>query len=82
MAEVLANSMKANYNSEEWTAQAFALDMAWAHTVLPLVQDVKLTFVTSNLRCFMSFIIEVIIKSGIDAKDLLEKVSCAMYFHR
>ncbi|KAL7522553.1 hypothetical protein ACHAWX_007249 [Stephanocyclus meneghinianus] len=72
-AEALTNLVQANYNFEKYTAQASALEMAWAHTVLPLVRDVELTCVTKSLECFTSLIIEPIIEIETRAEDLLEK---------
>ncbi|KAL3805311.1 hypothetical protein HJC23_009018 [Cyclotella cryptica] len=71
-AEALTNLVQANYNSEEYTAQGSALEMAWAHTVLPLVRDVELTCVTKSLEFFTSLVIEPIIENDNDPEDMLE----------
>ena len=72
-AEALTKLVKANYDGEDYTAQASALEMAWAHTVLPLVRDVEPSCVSKSLEFFSSLVIEPIVEVGSDTIDILEK---------
>ncbi|KAL7505832.1 hypothetical protein ACHAXN_003655 [Cyclotella atomus] len=72
-AEALTKLVQANYDGEEYTAQASAVEMAWAHTVLPLVRDVELSCVNKSLDSFTSLVVDPIIEVGSDASDMLAK---------
>eukprot|EP00956_Cyclotella_meneghiniana_P006024 scaffold7843_cov67-Cyclotella_meneghiniana.AAC.3 len=73
-ANALTRLVQANYDGEEYTAQASALEMAWAHTVLPLIRDAENSCVSKSLEFFSSLIVEPIIEVGADVSvDMLEK---------
>ena len=78
-AEALTKLIKANYDGEGYTAQASALEMAWAYTVLPLVRDAELSCVSKSLEFFSSLVIEPIIEVGGDTTNILEKTNTRYY---
>lgn len=78
-ADALTKLVKANYDSDEYTPQASALEMAWAHTVLPLVSDVEVTCVTKAVEFFSSLIIEPIVELGRDTAEKLKEGSSTRY---
>ena len=65
-AGALTRLVQANYDGDELTAQASALEMAWAHSVLPLIRDAEHSCVSKSLEFFSSLIVEPIIQVGAD----------------
>ncbi|KAL3808389.1 hypothetical protein ACHAXA_000787, partial [Cyclostephanos tholiformis] len=68
-ADGLTKLIQANNDGEEHSAHASSLEVAWAHTVLPLVSDAEATCVTKAVEFFSALVIEPIIKRDDDAKS-------------
>ena len=79
-ADALTKLVKANYESDEYTAQASSLELAWAHTVLPLVSDAEITCVTKAVEFFSELVLDPILELGRDANDKLTDDGSTRYF--
>jgi condensin-2 complex subunit D3 len=60
--DALTKLVQANNDDEEYSAHASSLEVAWAHTVLPLIADAEATCVTKALEFFSALVIEPIIE--------------------
>jgi condensin-2 complex subunit D3 len=79
-ADALTKLVKANYENEEYTSQASSLELAWAHTVLPLVSDAEITCVTKAVEFFSELVLDPIMELGRDAADKLTDDGSTRYF--
>jgi condensin-2 complex subunit D3 len=79
-ADALTKLVKANYENEEYTSQASSLELAWAHTVLPLVSDAEITCVTKAVEFFSELVLDPITELGRDAADKLTDDGSSRYF--
>eukprot|EP00578_Thalassiosira_sp_NH16_P031145 CAMPEP_0181081036 /NCGR_PEP_ID=MMETSP1071-20121207/2891_1 /TAXON_ID=35127 /ORGANISM="Thalassiosira sp., Strain NH16" /LENGTH=1196 /DNA_ID=CAMNT_0023162563 /DNA_START=1 /DNA_END=3591 /DNA_ORIENTATION=+ len=80
-ADALTRLVRTSYESVEYTSQASSLEIAWAHTVLPLVADAEQTCVMKAVEFFSVLVIEPIVELGNDtAEKLKDDDDNAKYF--
>ena len=70
-ADAMTSLVQANYDSDGYTPQASSLELAWAHTVLPLVGDAESTCVSKATEFFSRLVIEPIVELGHDTAEKL-----------
>ena len=79
-ADALTKLVQANYDSEEYNAQASSLEFAWAQTVLPLVSDAEATCSIKAVSFFQELIIAPIVELGYDTVEKLKDDDNMKYF--
>ena len=67
----MTSLVQSNYDSDNYTPQATSLELAWAHTVLPLVGDAESTCVAKATEFFSRLVVEPIVELGHDAAEKL-----------
>ncbi|KAL7530420.1 hypothetical protein ACHAXR_003489, partial [Thalassiosira sp. AJA248-18] len=79
-ADALTKLVQANYDSDEYSPQAASLEIAWAHTVLPLVADAESTCIMKAVEFFSELVIEPIVELGKDTAEKLKDDGNTRYF--
>ncbi|KAL9190912.1 hypothetical protein ACHAXT_000618 [Thalassiosira profunda] len=79
-ADALTRLVQANYDCDECTPQASSLEVAWAHTVLPLVSDAEATCVAKAVGFFSELVVEPILELAEDTAEKMTDDGSARYY--
>jgi len=77
-ADALTKLVQANYHDND--SGASSLEVAWAHTVLPLVSDAEATCVMKAVEFFSTLVIEPIVELGQDTTMKLNDDDASRYY--